>query len=116
MSDIAIDLSGFIALLVFFWSAIVWGICGGICALIAYFKGSAKKAAVRSHSAFGFFVAAVPLGIVNLIAFGLLAYFIDSIDSSVNGVFDMTALYAWAPLQPIIWVIAGFVIKKWQKG
>ncbi len=115
MSDIMIDLSGIIALLVFFWSAAMFLVIGIVNVLIANFRGPKKSGGVKKHPAFGFFAVAVVLMVLNLAAFGLLAYFIDANVDTFNDKLDAFALYVWGPIQIVIWIAAALIYNKTRK-
>ena len=115
MSDIGINLSGIIALFVFLIVAAGLGIGGLVSLVIAFIRGSGTDAGVTKHGGFAFFLAALPLIAVNLIAFGILVYFVDSNAHETNELLDRVAAYAWLPLQLILWITLGILIRKIRK-
>jgi len=115
MSDVTIDLSGLIALLIFFWSAALFLVVGIVNVLIANFRGPKKTGGVKKHPAFGFFAVAVVLMVLNLVAFGLLAYFVDANVDTFNDKLDAFALYAWLPIQIVIWIAGALIYNKIRK-
>ncbi len=112
MSDIGINLSGIIALFVFLIAAAGLGLCGLISLIVALVKASKAGKPVKNQGAFAFFIAAVPLLILNLIAFGILFLIVDSNAHETNEFIDKAALFAWLPLQVIAWIVAGVIINK----
>ncbi|MEP6945044.1 MAG: hypothetical protein ABJA02_03945 [Acidobacteriota bacterium] len=114
MSDIGLNLSGLLALIVFAWSAIGLAILALISLAIAYLGRSGNRG-VRKHWAFGSFVSAAVLVILNLLALGAFAFLIDSMDQATNEVFDKIAIYVWAPLQLIIWIATAFLFNRSRK-
>ena len=112
MSDIGLNLDGIIALLIFLVGAAVLGV-GGILSLIIAFVTAAKRdQSIRKQGAFQYFLVTVPLVFLNLAAFGILLFFVDSNSDGTNQLADSIALYAWLPLQPIIWIAGGFILNK----
>ena len=110
MSDIGLNLSGIIALLVFFGAAAGLALAGIASLLIAYVRG--EDSGFKKHGAFLFFLAALPLIAINLIEFGILVYSVDSNERETNEFLDKAAAYVWLPLQPIIWIILGIFLKR----
>ena len=115
MSDIGLNLSGIIALFVFLIVAAGLGIGGLVSLLIAFIRGSGTGPGVTKHGAFAFFLAALPLIAVNLIAFGILVYIVDSNAHETNELLDKLAAYAWLPLQLIFWIVLGLILKRIRK-
>ena len=115
MSDIDINLSGLIALFVFLTGAGLLAVGGSVSLIIAAVKASKSGRKTRQQGAFAFFLAALPLIVVNLIAFGILAYSVDSNERETNEFLDKSAAYAWLPLQFIFWVILGIFLKSLKK-
>jgi len=112
MSDIGLDLPGLIALCVFVLSAIILAICGVVSLIIAVFKGSKTWHGTKRSGAFGFFIAAVPLILLNAAAFGVLIAFVDSFGRETNEIIDNVAFFTWLPLMAVVWIILGLAIKK----
>lgn len=115
MSDIGIDLSGLIAMLVFLAAAVGLGICLVVFGLVAYGRGKGTSVGVTAQSAFGYFALAAVLCVVNLAAFVIMLVAIDRIDKDNGAFIDMIALYAWLPAQPIIWLVAVVLFNKLRK-
>ena len=115
MSDIGLNLSGIIALFIFLVSAGGLGVCGLISLVIAFVKASKSRQRAKQQRAFAYFIAALPLIILNLIAFGILAYLVDSNASETNEFIDKASAYMWLPLQPIIWIVFSMSINKLRK-
>jgi hypothetical protein len=115
MSDIALDLSGVIALLVFLISGVSLGFGGLVSLIVAFVRGSGTEQGVSRRKSFCFFLAALPLIFLNVLAFGVLLYFVDSNESETNDLLDKITAYAWLPLQPVIWIVLGLVINQLRK-
>lgn len=110
-----LDLSGLMALVVFFWSALVFFVAGIICVLVANFRGPVKAGGVKKHAAFGYFAVAAILMVVNLAAFGTVWYLVDSGFDSAYAKLDEFAIYIWIPLEIVIWPVAAFIYNKFRK-
>jgi hypothetical protein len=110
-----LDLSGLISLVVFFWSALVFFVVGIICVLIANFRGPAKSGGVKNHAAFGFFVTAAILMVLDLAACGTMWYLLDSGFDAAYAKLDEFAIYIWIPLQIVIWPAAAFIYNRLRK-
>ena len=115
MSDIGINLSGVVALLILLASASVLGVFALVSGIVALVRGKGIKRGVISQPAFGFFSAAVALGIIDLIVFGILLFFVDSNQREINESIDKIAFYAWLPLQPIVWIASAVIFSKVRK-
>lgn len=115
MSDIGINLSGIIALFVFLAAAAGLGLFGLASLVVAFVNASKTGQPVKNHVAFAYFIAAVPLLIVNLIAFGILLLIVDSNAHESNESIDKAALFVWLPLQLISWIILGLFLKRIRK-
>ncbi len=115
MSDIGLNLSGIIALFVFLLAAAGLGLGGLVGLAVAFFKALKDGQTAKQQGAFAYFIASVPLILLNLIAFGILAYLVDSNAGETNEMIDKAAAYVWLPLQPITWIILGVVINKLKK-
>lgn len=83
--------------------------------IIAYARGTGTEAGIKRQGSFSFFLAALPLIAANLIAFGILVYFVDSNERETNEFLDQAVAYAWLPLQVIFWVILGIFLKRIRK-
>lgn len=103
MSDISIDLSGVIALLIFMMSAAGFGFAALIGLIIAI-AGRCEDGIVRTK-AFGFFVTAIAIGLVNLVGFTIMFYTVDSNSHDTNSILDISA-GVWALLQLFVWIAA----------
>jgi len=114
VSDIGLDLSGVIALLVFMISSAIYGSVGLVSLIIAIVLGSAKEKGLRGSKAFGFFIAALPFAIINLIGFGGMFYTADSNSHNVNDILDKAAC-GWALIQPIIWIAAAVFFNRFRR-
>jgi len=112
MSDIDLKFYGLIALLVFLIAVGGLAFVGSIGFVVALIKASKSGQAIRKQKAFAFFLAAMPLVVLNLAAFGILTYFIDSNSDETNQMLDTVTVYAWLPLQFIIWLVGGFIGNK----
>ena len=115
MSDIGLNLSGIIALFVFLIVSGAMALFGLVSLVFAFVKASKTGMPAKKQGAFAFFVAAVPLLVVNLLAFGILVYTVDSNARETNEFIDKAVLFAWLPLQPIIWIVGGMTINKLKK-
>ena len=115
MSDIGLNLSCIIALFIFLVTAGGLGVCGLISLIIAFVKASRAQQRAKQQRAFAYFIAAVPLMLLNLIAFGILAYMVDSNANATNEFIDKAAAYVWLPLQPILWIVLGMSINKLKR-
>ena len=115
MSDIGINLSGIIALFVFLAASVVLLIGGIVSLIIAAAKASKAGKGTRHQGAFAFFLAALPLIAVNLIAFGILIYFVDSNERETNEFLDKAAAFVWLPLQFILWIVLGIFSRRVRK-
>ena len=115
MSDIGIDLSGVIALFIFLLAAVAIGICGLISLIIAFVTASKNGRTVKAQRAFAYFWAAVPLVLLNLIVFGMLAILVDSNSRETNETIDRAAGYVWLPLQSVMWIGSGLILNKLKK-
>jgi len=115
MSDIGLNLSGIIALFIFLVAAGGLGVCGLISLVIAIVKASKTRQRAKQQGSFAYFIAAVPLILLNLIAFGILAYLVDSNANATNEFIDKATAYVWFPLQPFIWIVLGVSINKFKK-
>ena len=112
MSDIGLNLSGIIALFVFLLAAGLLAIGGLVSLVVAAVKGSKSGQKTRQQGAFAFFLAGLPFIAVNLIAFGILVYFVDSNERETNEFLDRMAAYVWLPLQVIFWIGSGIILKR----
>ena len=112
MSDIGIDLSGIVALIVFLAAAAGLVICGIACGIIAFVRGRGTADGIKAQPAIGFFAVAVLLVLVNLIAFGILLAIVDDIDKGLGARFDNIALYAWLPVQPILFLVSATLFNR----
>jgi hypothetical protein len=112
LSDIGLDLSGVIALIVFLASAAGLGICGLICGLVAIARGHGTSGGILAQPAFGYFAFAMALVVVNLIGFGVLLAVVDDIDKALGALFDSIALYAWLPVQPVLWLASAILFNR----
>ncbi|CAN5572407.1 hypothetical protein BH10ACI2_BH10ACI2_17860 [soil metagenome] len=115
MSDIGLDLSGIVALLLFLAIAAGLGICGLVSGIVALSRGKGARSGVVSQRAFGYFAAAGALGLINLILFGILLAFVDSISKEFNEILDKAALFVWLPLQPVVWIVSAIIFNKKRK-
>jgi hypothetical protein len=115
LSDIGLDLSGIVALLIFLATAATLGVCGLICGIVAFVRGHGTAGGVKTQPAFGYFALAAAMGLVNLIAFGVLLVLVDHIDKDLGARFDMLALYVWLPAQPVLWLASAVVFNKLRK-
>src|SRR5437868_2848802 len=115
MSDIGLNLSGVIALFVFLLAAGLLAIGGLISLIIAAVRASKSGRKTRQQGAFAFFIGALPLIVVNVIAFGILIYFVDSNERETNEFLDKVAAYVWLPLQVIVWIVSGIILKRVRK-
>ena len=111
MSDIMANLAGVIALLIFMFSGVAFGFAAVISFIvsIATGPGSGKKL-VRTRG-FGFFLAAIPLGLINLAGFLFMLYTADSNTYRLNELLDNAAL-GWLVLQILIWIAAAILFNK----
>lgn len=112
MSDISINLDGLVALLVFLLASAGLAVGGIVSLVIAFVLASKRDGPVRKQNAFAYFLASAPLLILNLAAFGILLFFVDSNPDEFNKLADRIVLYAWLPLQPVIWILAGMFLNK----
>ncbi len=110
-----LDLSGLIAFLVFFWSATTFFVAGIISVVVASTRGPSKTGGVKKHPAYGFFVVAAILMVLNLAGFGVLWYLIDADVKMSFETLDAFAVYVWMPLQFVIWVAASLIYNKSRK-
>ena len=111
MSDISIDLAGVIALLIFMFSAAGFGAAAGISLIVSVATGPGTGKKVTRTRAFGFFIAAIPLGLLNVAGFLFMFYTADSNARRLNDLLDDAAL-GWLLLQIAIWIIAAIVFNK----
>ncbi|MEP6849869.1 MAG: hypothetical protein ABI999_13515 [Acidobacteriota bacterium] len=111
MSDISLDLSGVIALLIFMFSAAGFGLAGLIALIIAIAIGSEPGRRIVRTKAFGFFIAAVVLALFDLVGFIVMMYTVDSNPHRINTLLDTAAL-GWLPLQLAIWVIGAILFNR----
>jgi hypothetical protein len=114
VSDITLDLSGVIALLLFLISAGVFGLVALISLILAVVMGSGKSKGLKGSKAFGFFIAAIPFVIINQIGFGGMFYTADSNSHNVNDILDKAAC-GWALIQPIIWIAAAVFFNRFRR-
>jgi hypothetical protein len=112
LSDIGIDLSGLIALIVFLAAAAGLVICGLICGVVAIFRGRGTTGGIKAQPAFGFLVLAAILVKVNVIAFAIVLAVVDDVDKALTALLDNIALYAWLPVQPILWLGTAFLFNR----
>lgn len=110
MSDISIHFYGVIALFVFLISAVGSVLTGFICLIIAAIKSGKVNQKASSQPAFAYFIATLPLIVINAIAFGILLYFVDSNSDETNVFLDKITFFAWLPGQLIIWLVTGKLI------
>lgn len=115
MSDITIDLSGIIALVVFFGSAAAFFVAGIISVLVANSRGRAKAGGVKKHSAYGFFATAAVLMVLNLAGFGVMWYLFAANVSGILALADDVALFGWIPLEIVIWVFASSIYNRFRR-
>ena len=111
MSDISLDLSGVIALLIFMFSAVSFGFAGLIALIIAIATGSGPDRRFVRTKAFGFFVTAAVFAVLNLVGFIVMMYTTDSNPHSLNSVLDTSAC-GWVILQPIVWIASAIVFNR----
>jgi hypothetical protein len=112
MSDIGIDLSGLIALIVFLAAAAGLVICGLICGVVAVVRRRGTAGGIKAQPAFVYSVVAVLLVLVNLIAFAIVLAVVDDIDKSLAARLDNIAMFAWLPVQPIVWLGTAFLFNR----
>ncbi len=110
-----LDLSGLISFLVFFWSAMVFFVAGIISVVVANSRGPSKTGGVKKHPAYGFFVVAAILMVLNLAWFGVLWYLIDADVKMTYETLDAFANYVWMPLQFVIWLAASLIYNRIRK-
>jgi hypothetical protein len=105
MSDIGLNISGIIAMFVFAWSAGGSALFSFIGLMIAS-EGAAGTGfgGIKKQRTFSFSVTAAALMCLNILALAVLAYFVDSINDGINEMVDKFALYAWVPLQLVVWI------------
>ena len=92
MSDIGLNLSGIIALFVFLLAASGLGVGGLICLAVAFFKASKNERGAKEQGGFAYLLASIPLLLLNLIAFGVLTYLVDSNSVETNEMLDKVAV------------------------
>lgn len=105
MSDISIDLSGVIALLIFMMSAAGFGFAALISLIVAIAGGAGSENGIVRTKAFGFFATAIAIGLVNLVGFTIMFYTVDSNSHDTNSILDISA-GVWALLQLFVWIAA----------
>jgi hypothetical protein len=111
MSDISFDLAGVIALLVFMISAGAFGLAALISVIVAIALGAGNEKGFFRTKAFGFFAAAVPLVLLDLIGFAVMFYTADSNSHRTNDLLDTVAC-VWFLLQPVIWIAAAIILNR----
>src|SRR5260221_4237338 len=111
VSDMSIDLAGVIALLMFMFSGVAFGFAAGISLIVSVATGPGTGKKLVPTRAFGFFIAAIPLGLINLAGFLFMLYTADSNTHRLNDLLDDAAC-GWLLLQIAIWIIAAIVFNK----
>ena len=115
MADIDINFSGLIALAIFLIAAAASALVGIISLIVAIAKTSNSGQKPGDHRAFAYLISALPLLIANVILFVIVFSFFKTNMRSTNDLIDKVTIFAWLPLQPIIWILCRMIINKRKK-
>ena len=115
MSDIDINLSGLLALVTFLLSAAGCAVTFFVCLVVAFVKASKAERSVGKQRVFAYVISAALLLVANLIAFSIFFGILDATNRDTKNVVDTLAMFAWAPLQPILWIATGMIVNKTRK-